>query len=334
MIAVADRIIRDLNEKEKRTIIGRFGLKGKVETLAAVGKNFGLSRERIRQIENNAKRKIDKDFSDFGEKILTEINDKFSANGGVIINENLPGKFIEILGNEEKSNYLRLILTISKQFENIDETKELKNAWRLTNIKKEKIVATINKIVSHFKSTGVLQSFNEIISQTPGLEKLDKNFVAAVIAISKKLALAKNNFIGLSIWPSVNPKNVRDKIYYVLKNDGKPMHFMAITEKISEMKFDNKKIVRPTVHNELISDKRFVLIGRGLYALREWGYSDGTIYDVIKNLLQNSKTPLSLGEIIATVSKARKVKKNTIMINLQTKKEFKKVASGYIYEKL
>jgi len=140
--------------------------------------------------------------------------------------------------------------------------------------------------------------------------------------------------IGLKRWPSVNPRNVRDKIYYVLKNAGKPLHFVEITAAIAESRFDQKKVVRATVHNELIADRRFVLIGRGIYALREWGYSDGTVYEVIKNILSNAKSPMPVSEIIELVSKSRKVKRNTIVINLQTKKEFKRVGSGYIYQKL
>ncbi len=172
------------------------------------------------------------------------------------------------------------------------------------------------------------------MTEISAIGQMDENFVLSIVGISNKLITAKNQMIGLAIWPSVNPRNVRDKIYYVLKTSAQPLHFTEITSGIAALKFDKKRVVRATVHNELIADKRFVLIGRGIYALREWGYSDGTVYEVIKNILTNSKKPLSSTEIVELVNKSRKVKRNTIVINLQTKKEFKKVAGGYIYQKL
>lgn len=48
-----------LNDKEKEIIIRRFGLfGGEAETLDKIGLSFGLTRERIRQIETKAKQKI------------------------------------------------------------------------------------------------------------------------------------------------------------------------------------------------------------------------------------------------------------------------------------
>ena len=80
-------------------------------------------------------------------------------------------------------------------------------------------------------------------------------------------------------------------------------------------------------HNELIKDPRFVLVGRGLYALSEWGYSNGVVRDVIKEILKKGG-PLSKEEIIDRVLKERYVKENTITVNLQNSKYFKKSKEG------
>ncbi len=134
-----------------------------------------------------------------------------------------------------------------------------------------------------------------------------------------------NGNFGLSKWPSVNPKNIRDKIYVILDAKKEPMHFTAIADEIKNSNFRRKNVTVQAIHNELIKDPRFVLIGRGIYALDTWGYKKGTIEDIIYDVLKNSDTPLTREEIVKQVLKVRKVKETTILLNLQNKSRFKKV---------
>ena len=91
---------------------------------------------------------------------------------------------------------------------------------------------------------------------------------------------------GHSEWRDVKPKTINDKIYLVLKNNGKPMHYQDIGKMINETGFDGKSVNTATVHNELILDDKYVLVGRGLYALKEWGYTKGTVADIIADILE------------------------------------------------
>lgn len=68
----------------------------------------------------------------------------------------------------------------------------------------------------------------------------------------------------------IKPKTINDKIYLVLKNENRPMHFTEIASRINEIKFDRKNANPATVHNELILDNRYVLTGRGMYGLKDW----------------------------------------------------------------
>lgn len=335
LIDIIDGLVLKLNEKEKRSITGRFGLTGRKETLSLIGKDLGLSRERIRQIEKNSLRKLRLDFNKNYKNKIDEIINLFEKNGGIVVDDNIGEDFIKLAGNYKfAKNYLRLAFSIISEIESIDESSDLLSGWRIDKVLKERIISINKKVIEYLKDIDLPKDFSALRAEVVGIEKEPKELVKSAIMLSAKIVEAKNGMIGLKSWPSVNPRNVRDKIYYVLKTGGKPMHFKDITEEIAKLKFDHKKVVQATVHNELIADKRFVLIGRGIYALREWGYSDGTVYDVIKNILSNSKRPVSLGEIISLVNKSRKVKKNTILINLQTNKIFKKVEGGYVVEKL
>jgi DNA-directed RNA polymerase delta subunit len=129
-------------------------------------------------------------------------------------------------------------------------------------------------------------------------------------------------------WPIVNPKNIRDKIYVILKQNGKHMHFNDIAGAIKESDFKRKDVTTQAIHNELIKDKRFVLIGRGIYALKEWGYEKGTVADIISDVLKKAGEPLHRDEIVKRVLESRYVKETTILLNLQSKPQFKRVAKA------
>jgi hypothetical protein len=133
---------------------------------------------------------------------------------------------------------------------------------------------------------------------------------------------------GLIRWPMVNPKNIRDKIYVILFEGGKPMHFNEISESIKGSSFKRKDVTTQAIHNELIKDDRFILIGRGIYALKEWGYKKGTVADIIVEILKKAGEPLHRDEIVKRVLKSRYVKETTILLNLQGKQQFKRVAKA------
>jgi hypothetical protein len=111
----------------------------------------------------------------------------------------------------------------------------------------------------------------------------------------------------------------------VLSKKGEPMHFSEVSTSIG--KLIGRSVHMQTVHNELIKDNRFVLVGRGLYALKDWGYEPGVVRDVIVNMLKHDG-PMAKENIISIVSEKRFVKPNTILINLENKKYFKKLPDG------
>ena len=151
--------------------------------------------------------------------------------------------------------------------------------------------------------------------------------IKAIASISKLLSTL-NGLWGLSKWPSVNPKNIRDKIFVILESKKEPMHFSEIAKEIKESNFKRKNVTVQAIHNELIKDPRFILIGRGIYALNTWGYKKGTISDIIVSILEKADEALTKEEIVKQVLRVRKVKETTILLNLQNKKLFKKMGKN------
>ena len=188
----------------------------------------------------------------------------------------------------------------------------------------KKLKAAVDKVIDGVKNIGKPAEIDAVATE---IKNPDAKAVGALARLSKQLAELNNRW-GLIKWPMVNPKNIRDKIYVILYENGKYMHFSEISGAIRQSEFKRRDVTTQAIHNELIKDGRFVLVGRGIYALKEWGYKKGTVADVITDVLKSSKEPLHRDEIVQRVLKSRHVKETTILLNLQGKPQFKRVAKA------
>ena len=156
-------------------------------------------------------------------------------------------------------------------------------------------------------------------------ERHDEETLKRWLLISKQIGKNPLGDWGPAESPNIRVKGIRDYAYLAVKRHGSPMHFREVAEAIKEL-FGHEAHIA-TTHNELIKDGRFVLVGRGLYALSEWGYTSGVVKDVLRQILETDG-PLSREEIIDKVRKERYVKDNTILVNLQDPNLFKRLANG------
>jgi hypothetical protein len=332
----AQKIVQDLlillSQKEKHVIKRRFNLDNTYRaTLEEIGKQFNVTRERIRQIEKNALTKLQRNVGNTDLQQLNEfIKDLLKEKGGVMTEENLFAALISILNKndvEVNRNAINLSLTLDKELERVPNTINYHPYIKFTEIEDTHVKQVTAKTISILgKKTDILSNskiFDELKKQ---FKTLDASILAQIISLftlDKRLKPVENG-IGLASWRHINPKTLRDKIYFVLNKNKKPLHFIDIVNKITELKFDNKRINLQAVHNELIRHDQFVLIGRGIYALKEWGYVEGTVADIIKDVLKDGKTK-SQDAIIKEVLKQRQVKKITIILNLKNKPMFERI---------
>jgi len=184
--------------------------------------------------------------------------------------------------------------------------------------------AEIDKVVKTIRENKEPLTIDELFEKTNYETPTN---ATAIASLSKQLATLNERW-GLEKWPLVNPKNIRDKVFAVLEQNGKPMHYSDIAEAIKNSNFKRKNVTQQAIHNELIKDKRFVLVGRGIYGLESWGYKSGTIADVITDILKEASAPMERKEIVKRVLKVRQVREATILLNLQNKAEFKRVGKG------
>jgi len=314
-------------EREREIVARRFGLFERKETLEQIGELLGITRERVRQLE---------------KAVVTKL--KAAAEQGSL--EHIPAVQDTIITELAKVGGIARVSDLSATFGDNSRLEQARLAF-LSSLGPELIV--IDDDDNYYHSVGIRKSFDEAAAKSK-VEKLiavikklneprpiedvakaaamtDVKQAAALASISKQLATLNGSW-GLVKWPMVNPKNIRDKIYVILKEHGKHMHFNEIAAAIKGSDFKRKDVTTQAIHNELIKDKRFVLIGRGIYALKEWGYEKGTVADIITEVLKKAGEPLHRDEIVKRVLKSRYVKETTILLNLQGKSQFKRVAKA------
>lgn len=190
--------------------------------------------------------------------------------------------------------------------------------------------STYQKHVDKFQAPGNLDFSNQMKEALPDYsDKVWGNRVVyGLIKSIKKLDQNKFGNWGHTAWREVLPKTVNDKIYLVLKNHGKPMYYGDIAKRITELGFDAKNVNTATTHNELILDDKYVLVGRGMYGLKEWGYQDGTVADVVEAVLKAAARPMAKDELTEAVMKQRLVKQTTVNLALMNKNRFAKNSEG------
>ncbi len=316
-----------LKDKEIKVINERFGLGQNKKTLAAIGLDLGLSRERVRQIEKEALKKLSKYMISSHNEKATDLLKMIEEENGILHKANAIDAALGKNADQNNINALHLMFGIMENVESVERDDNIHDSWILASVPKKEVVHILQEWAAYLNKSKQPSKIDVLIEAHPHHMKHKVSFLSTLPSISKKIIQNYEGELGLSTWPEFNPKNVRDKIYYVLRKNQAPMHFSEIGRSIKNESFDGKKVVLATIHNELIADKRFVLIGRGIYALSEWGYEHGTVKEIIANVLRKTGGAMTLADIYKEVSKQRQVRKNTILINLQTQKEFKKLGS-------
>lgn len=313
-------------DRERKIVEKRFGLQGQKETLEQIGETLSVTRERVRQLEKVILVRLRIAASQgkipnlpAAEKLIIR---NLAELGRVAKVACLADKIFGTHATNADRAALSFLADISASLTVVTENDKYHSAVAISDTGDEKTlrakVDTIVNLIKDHKSPMTLDELdNELTYEHPSQ-------IAAVASVSKQLATL-NGLWGLAKWPAVNPKNIRDKIYVILENRKEPMHFNDIAAAIADSNFKRKNVTTQAIHNELIKDPRFVLIGRGIYALDTWGYKKGTVSEIITAVLKEAGRPLSREEIVAKVMESRKVKETTILLNLQNKQLFQKI---------
>ena len=323
------RFIAVLPERSRDVLISRYGLgTGKRMTLEAIGSRYGITRERVRQIESHALSNIRKsDVFEKEQEAFLELMRHVDDYGGVVEESAF---LSHISPDESLQNHVLLLLILGDDFKKKKEDDDFWHRWHIDEKLSDAVHGALAEIAGSLSPEDLFSEEEITNALSRRLKNInqkyhDREIFKRWLSLSKKLSSNPLGEWGLSNSNNVRTKGMRDYAFLVVRQQGSPMHFKEVAGKISEL-FDKPAHVAPC-HNELIKDKRFILVGRGLYALAEWGYMTGVVKDVIRKILEKSG-PLSKEEVVSKVMKERYVKENTILVNLQNNSYFKKLKDG------
>lgn len=339
-LEIVSQLLKLISDKEEDILRRRYGLNGKKEeTLEEIGRFYQVTRERIRQIENSTIQKIRqaKEFNNLIHSVESMITSLLHQHGGVMEKNYFYTKLLSFIGdteiNKNSVNFITSRLLDSK-YKNLSNG-DFKSSWQLKSQGIDILKKTIEVILKILNEKGrplsgeeILQQFRQSDLFKERSEFFTDDVIISYLKVSKKISANPFEDYGLASWGSITPKRINDKIYLIMRKQGQPLHFTKIAELINKAGFDQKKAYPPTVHNELILNKEYVLVGRGIYALKEWGYNPGVVADVLEEILRHEENPLSRDELVKKVLEKRIVKKNTILLALTDKNRFEKLPDG------
>lgn len=327
--SLVKKLLAEVPERAREVLTLRFGLgtSSEHQTLEAIGERWGITRERVRQIEAAGLEAIrsSKAFEDAGAA-FNELCDYVHSLGAVVSEDDL---LAGLAGDEKARNRFRFLLVVGSAFFRERETDEFYARWHVDPRVAEAVHQALSRLYASLSDEEVLaegEMLGRFLEELKGVNDAYKNeeILKRWLSLSKNISANPLSEWGKASAPAIRTKGIRDYAYLVIKRSGEPMHFSDVAKAISTL--FAKEAHTATTHNELIKDSRFVLVGRGLYALAEWGYQPGVVRDVIKNVL--AKKPMTREEVIESVKKVRYVKDNTILVNLNDPRYFKRQKDG------
>ena len=334
------------NNRTREVVRRRFGLHdGRRHTLEVIGQDHGITRERVRQIESNGLSALrDAKVLNRFEPVFEAVRNHLSEHGDLKREDKLyddltyvcfPAKEIERLKKSQDVAALDrcrsafyLILTLGDDFAKVPENEYFYPVWTSNKNSVKTAKKAVESLIKHLNvKKSVLPAEKLVEAAKNILPDLSDKAIYSYVDAAKHIKQDHKGHYGLIHWFEISPRGVKDKAYIVLKNENRPLHFSEVTDLINRILPSGRRAYVQTVHNELIKDKRFVLVGRGLYALSEWGYQPGTVSEIISQVLKQ-EGPLTKEEIAKKVLAKRLVKENTILINLQNRKLFERDNTG------
>jgi len=319
---VTKRLIQNLPERSRDVLVSRYALLGqkKPETLDSIGKRYGITRERVRQIENHAIKLIQESDALLKEaESFNALEEAIRDLGGILSEESI----LKTLAPDEASqNHIYFLLVIGEPFTHAKEDKDFGRRWFVDANLAKAVEAALKEVHQKVRPSDVL-SEDELVKHVKGcLDRVSAKYrendtILRWLELSQCLVRNPLGEWGRASAPGIRVKNIRDYAYLAMKRHGEPMHFREIAKSIRDT--FGKKAHEATTHNELIKDARFVLVGRGIYALSDWGYRTGPVATIIEHVLRENG-PLKKEEVLKKVKEERWVKDNTVYVNLQNPK--------------
>ena len=323
-------LLQELGPRQARVLDLRYGLKdGKRRTLEEIGLEFEVSRERVRQIQVKALRRLNHPSKrKYLEVISTLLENVFQKAGGILRESEILSRLgITTIGNFHPAGLFRFVLQLSSKFVEIGD-----EIWALAEYPLRYIPTVVENAVRLLEARRSRMRFNILVSEikrvssiTEAVPTLDSLFIEACIKAGPEVEVMSDGWCGLTKWRT----RYLDETVQVLRDEGKPLHYTVITKRVNDL-LSNKRVSDHSVHALLQRwEAIFVRVEPGTYGLREWGLKSHPYYlRLIEAVLKQAGKPLAANEIIRCVSEVRPCKESTALMYLTLNERFVRLESG------
>ncbi len=262
-----------LSTHQKDIINRRLGTYSQhTETLESIARDYNLSRERIRQIEKIAKKKV---FSlsncKTARPLFTQIDLIFAKEGGVLETGNLIAKLTAKLPavNINSANIIPILVVMAgykEILEGVWASKETDTSFIIKIQNLAKIILT--KRGKPIPKSELVEAVSMCL-QKEGLTP-PATFIEACITSSRSLKTDTFAMVFLVEWQYFIPQSRIDYVKDVLESLDRPAHYKEITLRINEMLPKEAQYSEKSIQVILGSSDLFVRVKTGTYALAKW----------------------------------------------------------------
>jgi len=240
-----------LSEKEKFVIQKRFNLDHTRRfTLEEIGKHFNVTRERIRQIEKNAITKLRRNvFNTDLVSILECAKEVLEQSGNLVAERKMLAALINFVGKDAAKKIdvesIKLALSLHDEFVHVGNTIYFNPYYKSKAVDDVFVKDVAEKAVKLLKKRGDTIKKDKVTGEISKLFKsqaIPKELILSILEIDKRIKVLKDS-VGLMDWRNINPRTLRDKIFYILRENKKPLHFVEIANIITNAAFDRKTVI-------------------------------------------------------------------------------------------
>jgi hypothetical protein len=351
-------LFKCLSKREAEILIRRYGLRQDMiskkktrQTLQAIGNQYKITRERVRQVENFSIKKIKQsdEFHRHYPALKDFVLNVLARFSGIAEDEFLINLLVKESGFEVKSGTERdpqeivlhqvfdfiLSKIINDVVEPVLTVPGFMGAWQEVGAETSTVEEGVNIVLEVIEKNNKPMLRDEVIAhfkKTPfyknSSQKITDEMIVSFLYLSNVLKENVFGEWGKQDWGTISLKTVNDRIYYIMSQHKRPLHFSEITDLINKKDAAIFIAHGATVRNILTAESRYILVGRGIYALKEWGVEPGTVSQLIEKIIKEAGGSVSRKDIIDKILEQRIIKKQTILITLSNKNKFKKLPEG------
>lgn len=340
-----DKILANLDSRERDIILRRYGLKGETESLHDIASNYNVTRERIRQIQQRAVHKIkplidgDEDINNFFDQVK-----QFLKPIGVRPEKSFFKLIVQNFKLEEKDLRIVKFFSIFSRQIVFQKANEIFDDFYAKDEEPHKIIRhSLKRIYFYFLENKEPIPEEEVIKiilkeiKVHLKNRPEKEDLLDLLRILRDIGRNPFNLWGLRNHRFIEPKCLKDKIYLILKIENRPLHFIEIYKKLKSVQTIEdlsltwlKDYNINSLRNELIRHSEFVWVGKGIYGLKEWGLIPGTVKELIIQILKE-KRKISKEKLWQIISSQKQIQKSSFHIYLKQMKNIKEVNGYLIY---